>query len=200
MTATRHIRHDRQLLAHPSRSQFAFRRYYRAWLCETAQRPHATVGFDAEFERYAIHDRAGGFHGFRKTLNEAIDLADAIQPPPPPRVKPKPAPEFEKRSVRSPPIGRLPPKSIGQSASRKAASAASASPNAGEAGFAIADRWASASLGAINRRKWTRLHCAQSAIAPCQPANRLAVQREISPSIGCDGIRASGENDRPGTP
>jgi hypothetical protein len=63
----------------------------------TAQRPHATVGFDAEFERYAIHDRAGGFHGFRKTLDEAIDLADAIQQQPPPRVKPKPAPQPEER-------------------------------------------------------------------------------------------------------
>jgi hypothetical protein len=100
---------------------------------EAAQRTHAIVTFNAEFERYAVHDSGGGFRGFRKSLDAAIDFADRIQPPPPPRVKPK-----QRR-----PEAPVDPAQTAQqiaAAGRKAGSAVNASPNAGEAGIAIAER------------------------------------------------------------
>jgi hypothetical protein len=57
----------------------------------------AEIVFVEEFSRYAVYDVAGTLRGFRPTLDEAIDLADSIQPPPPPRVKPKPAPQLQER-------------------------------------------------------------------------------------------------------
>ena len=58
---------------------------------EVAKRGNgATVGFSASMARYIVLDAAGTPAGFRLSLDEAIDLADALPPPRPPRpVKPE---------------------------------------------------------------------------------------------------------------
>jgi hypothetical protein len=62
---------------------------------ERELRPNgAKIVFDEEFEHFAVYDSDGRFHGFRRTLGAAIDLADSIKPPPAPRRQPEePQPE-----------------------------------------------------------------------------------------------------------
>jgi hypothetical protein len=63
---------------------------------ERLPRKNASVVFNEQFGRFVVYDNAGRPHGFRPTLDAAIDLADTIPPPPPSRVKPKSAPKPEK--------------------------------------------------------------------------------------------------------
>jgi hypothetical protein len=58
---------------------------------ETHRRNGASVSFSAPMGRYVVQDAAGTPRGFRLALDEAIDLADALLPPPPPRIQPRPA-------------------------------------------------------------------------------------------------------------
>jgi hypothetical protein len=61
---------------------------------ERARRANgAEVSFNAVMARYVVLDSQGTPRGFRLTLDEAIDLADALPPPPAPRIKPKSQPE-----------------------------------------------------------------------------------------------------------
>jgi hypothetical protein len=62
----------------------------RAWRGNGAE-----VTFSPVMQRYVVYDAAGTARGFRTSLDAAIDLADAILPPPQPRTKPEqqPAPK-----------------------------------------------------------------------------------------------------------